>query len=245
MKKIIPCLDIKGGKVVKGIKFEDVKDLGDPYEFALKYEREGADELVFLNITSLPEELEKNFQVIEKIAKEIKIPLTVGGGIKSVKSAKKLLNLGVSKISIGTAGIKNPMLIDELVKELGGDKVVIAVDCFKNPNGEYEVLISGGREKTGTNLMRWLVDVEKKGVCEILLTSKDADGTKDGYDIELYKKVKDVISIPVTASGGCGKMEDILKVLTDGKADAALAASVFHYGDFTSEEVKKYLEKRD
>ncbi|MCL2142351.1 MAG: imidazole glycerol phosphate synthase subunit HisF [Methanimicrococcus sp.] len=262
-KRIIPCLDLvldeNCGRVVKGVGFVDLKDAGDPIEFAKKYEKQGADELVFLDITASVQGRETLLNVIQKAAKEISIPFTIGGGISSIDAAQRNLEAGASKVSINTAGVKNPDFIAEAVKKFGGDKIVIAIDCKRNDdlsvsdkhvfeeNGKkfwYDVVIMGGNEGTGIDVIDWAKKVETLGVSEILLTSKDYDGVCDGYDIIATRAVADAVSIPVIASGGVGTIEHMIDGVVEGHADAVLAASVFHFDKYTVGQVKEEFKKK-
>lgn len=243
--KIIPCLDIKDGRVVKGVKFVDLKDARDPVEAAAAYCAAGADELVFLDIAASVEARPTRLDWVKKVKKVTTVPFCVGGGIRGLEDMESLFNLGADKVSINTAAVKNPTLIKEASKKFGKEKVVVAIDGKKNPPGSsrprLEVLIMGGEEPTGLDVVEWAKRVEKLGAGEILLTSKDADGTKDGYDIEMTRLVSEGVNIPVIASGGAGKLEHFYEVVTKGKADAVLAASVFHFGEYKIKEVKDYL----
>ncbi|MCL2699396.1 MAG: imidazole glycerol phosphate synthase subunit HisF [Defluviitaleaceae bacterium] len=241
-KRIIPCLDIKDGKVVKGVNFVDLKDVGDPVEIAKRYERQGADEIVFLDITATYENRETVYGLIERAAKEISIPVTVGGGIRTVDDFRKILECGADKVSIGSAAVANPELIREVSQKFGKRRVVIAIDAKKVGN-EYHVFIKGGREDTEIGLIGWAKECEDLGAGEILLTSMDADGAQTGYDIAMTKELAESVSIPVTASGGCGKIEDIIDVFKQTGCAAALAASLFHYGMATVAEVKSEMER--
>ncbi len=243
--KIIPCLDIKDGRVVKGVKFVDLKDARDPVEAASAYCAAGADELVFLDIAASVETRATRLDWVKKVKEVTTVPFCVGGGIRDLQDMQALFNLGVDKVSINTAAVKNPALIKEASEKFGKEKVVVAIDGKKNPPGSsrprLEVLIMGGEEPTGLDVVEWAKQVEELGAGEILLTSKDADGTKDGYDIEMTRLVSESVDIPVTASGGAGKLEHFYEVVTKGKADAVLAASVFHFGEYKIKEVKDYL----
>ncbi|MEE9315740.1 MAG: imidazole glycerol phosphate synthase subunit HisF [bacterium] len=243
--KIIPCLDIKDGRVVKGVKFVDLKDARDPVEAASAYCAAGADELVFLDIAASVEARATRLDWVKKVKEVTTVPFCVGGGIRDLQDMQALFNLGVDKVSINTAAVKNPALIKEASEKFGKEKVVVAIDGKKNPPGSsrprLEVLIMGGEEPTGLDVVEWAKRVEELGAGEILLTSKDADGTKDGYDIEMTRLVSESVDIPVTASGGAGKLEHFYEAVTKGKADAVLAASVFHFGEYKIKEVKDYL----
>lgn len=243
--RVIPCLDIKDGKVVKGVKFVDLKDARDPVQAAAAYCAAGADELVFLDIAASVEGRATRLDWVKRVKGVTTVPFCVGGGIRNLEDMKALFDLGVDKVSINTAAVKNPGLIKEASERFGKEKVVVAIDGRKNPPGgaypRLEVLIMGGEEPTGLDVVEWAKRVEKLGAGEILLTSKDADGTKDGYDIEMTRLVSESVNIPVIASGGAGKLEHFYEALTEGKADAVLAASVFHFGEFRVREVKDYL----
>jgi len=246
--RIIPCLDIKDGRVVKGVKFVNLKDARDPVEAAAAYCAEGADELVFLDIAASIEGRATRLDWVKKVKEVTTVPFCVGGGIRDLEDMQALFNLGADKVSINTAAVRNPALIKEASERFGKEKVVVAIDGKKNPPGSVrprlEVLIMGGEEPTGLDVIKWAKGAEQLGAGEILLTSKDADGTKAGYDIELTRLVSESVNIPVTASGGAGKLEHFYEVITEGKADAVLAASVFHYGEFRIKEVKDYLLSR-
>ena len=243
-KRIIPCLDVKGGRVVKGTNFVGLRDAGDPVELAKKYDLEKADELVFLDITASFEERRSMFDVVEQTAGEVFMPLTVGGGIRTTDDMRNMLKCGADKISLNTAAIKDPQLISQGAELFGSQCVVLAVDAKRSGENSWEVYINGGREATGLDVIEWVKRGEQLGAGEILLTSMDADGTKDGYDVALTRAVAEAVGIPVIASGGAGKLEHFYDVLAEGKADAVLAASVFHYGQFSISEVKKYLRER-
>jgi len=242
-KRIIPCLDVKDGRVVKGISFVNLRDAGDPVECAKAYSNAGADELVFLDITATIEARKTMIDLASRVAKEVFIPYTIGGGISSLDDARAILEAGAEKISINTAAVRNERLITDISKAFGNQALIVAIDALRRENG-WEVFISAGTEPTGLDVIKWAKKVEKLGAGEILLTSIDADGHQTGYDIELTAAVCDAVSIPVIASGGAGSPEDIYRVLTEGKADAALAASIFHYGKYTIGQVKEYLHKK-
>jgi cyclase len=243
--RIIPCLDIKDGRVVKGVKFVNLRDARDPVEAAAAYCAAGADELVFLDIAASVERRATRLDWVKRVKEVTSVPFCVGGGIRDLEDMQALFNLGADKVSINTAAVRNPALIKEASEIFGKEKVVVAIDGKKNPPGSarprLEVLIMGGEEPTGLDVVEWAKQVEKLGAGEILLTSKDADGTKAGYDIELTRLVSESVNIPVTASGGAGKLEHFYEVITEGKADAVLAASIFHYGEYRIKEVKEYL----
>jgi cyclase len=244
-KRIIPCLDVKDGRVVKGVNFVNLRDAGDPVELAAIYDREGADELVFLDISASVEGRATMVEVVRKTAGEITIPFTVGGGISSVDDMKKLLRAGADKIGINTAAVKNPQLISDGARRFGSQCMVVAIDAKYNEQwGEWEVYTHGGRNTTGIKVLEWVKRIEELGAGEILLTSMDADGTKDGFDLKLTKAVSEHVSIPVIASGGAGKAEHFEEVFTQGKADAGLAATIFHYKELTIQEVKDDLKRK-
>jgi imidazole glycerol-phosphate synthase subunit HisF len=254
-KRIIPCLDVKNGRVVKGLNFESIKDAGDPVELAEKYSNEGADELVFLDITASDEQRKTIKDLVRKVASVIDIPFTVGGGVKSLEDARNILLNGADKVGINTGAIKNPKVITELMELFGRQCVVVAVDAKRNYNVDekkniftednrqfwFEVFIYGGKEGTGIDVIEWVKNADKLGAGEILLTSIDKDGTKDGYDILLTKNVVNSVSIPVIASGGCGKPDDMVDVFKESNVDASLAASIFHYDTHGVNGVKSYL----
>jgi len=240
-KRIIPCLDVKEGKVVKGVSFENLQAVGNPVALGKKYSEEGADELVFLDISASKEGRETMFDVVENVARSIYIPFTVGGGISSIEQIRRLLSVGADKVSINTAAVKNPDLISDAVRAFGQQCVVVAIDAKKQNGGTYKVFLKGGTEETGLEVVAWAREVERRGAGEILLTSMDKDGTRAGYDIELLRRVSDVVNIPVIASGGAGSLEDLQNAFIEGRADAALVASLFHYGEHTIREAKEYL----
>lgn len=240
-KRIIPCLDINKGRVVKGVNFVNLIDAGDPVEIAKTYNVMRADEIVFLDITASHEGRATMYDVISKAAEQVFIPLTVGGGISKTEHFRNLLNLGADKISVNSAAVKNPDLITDAALKFGRQCVVVAIDAKRNDKGSFDVYLNGGRINTGKDAIDWAIEAEKRGAGEILLTSMDCDGTKAGYDIELTRRVAEAVGIPVIASGGAGNMQHFKDVLTDGKADAALAASLFHFGEMTISDLKKYL----
>jgi cyclase len=243
-KRIIPCLDVKDGRVVKGVSFTNLRDAGDPVETARIYDASGADEIVFLDISASVENRGTIIEVVRETAKDVFIPLTVGGGINSIEDIDALLHAGADKVSLNTAAVKNPRLVYEAAKRYGSQCIVVAVDakCRRNQEG-WEVYIHGGRTATGIDVLKWCREIDELGAGEILLTSIDADGSKKGYDIALTSKVSEAVNIPVIASGGAGSKEDFHEVLTKGKADAALAASLFHYGELDIVDLKSYLAK--
>lgn len=243
-KRIIPCLDVKEGRVVKGTNFVGLRDAGDPVERAAAYDVEGADELVFLDITATFEERKAMLDVIRKTAGQVFMPLTVGGGISSVEDIRNALLAGADKTSLNSAAVKNPQLIADGARMFGSQCIVLAIDARRVGENKWEVYVAGGRKPTGIDAVEWAKQGVALGAGEILLTSMDADGTKNGYDIALTKAISSVVNVPVIASGGAGKLEDFYEVLTEGGADAVLAASVFHYKTFTIKEVKEYLRSR-
>ena len=258
-KRIIPCLDIANGRVVKGLHFSSIKDAGDPVSLAKKYSNDGADELVFLDITASEEKRDTIKALVTKVAQVIDIPFTVGGGINTLQNARDILLCGADKVAINTGAVKNPEILTELMKLFGKQCVVVAIDAKRNYNIEkgknvfsdsnrkywFEVFIYGGKKETGLDAIEWAEKVEKLGAGEILLTSIDNDGTKDGYDIELTHTIVDTVNIPVIASGGCGKPEHMLDVFKKSNVEAALAASIFHYETHSVDIVKKYLKENN
>jgi len=241
-KRIIPCLDVTGGRVVKGVHFINLRDAGDPVELAEQYDRQGADELVFLDITASSDGRETMAGVVARAAERVFIPLTVGGGIRTVEDARKILLAGADKVSVNTAAVRRPDLIRELSEEFGAQAVVLAVDARRRDKN-WNVFTRGGRDDEGIDALDWSARGERLGAGEILLTSMDTDGVQGGFDCELTRTVSRATHIPVIASGGAGKPEDFARVLTEGEADAALAASVFHYGTYTVGDLKKFLEE--
>lgn len=245
-KRIVPCLDVNMGRVVKGINFVDLKDVGDPVEIAKEYNMQGADEIVFLDITATHEKRKTMIDVVRRAAEQVFIPLTVGGGIRNLNDFKNILRAGADKISVNSAAIRNPELIKKAADRFGSQCVVVAIDARKRKDDSgWNVVINGGRIDTGLDALKWAEKVQKLGAGEVLLTSMDADGTKKGYDIPLTKAVIDILNIPVIASGGCGSLHDFYDVFNESGADAALVASLFHYGELTIEQVKKYLREKD
>ena len=242
-KRIIPCLDVDKGRVVKGVKFQNLRDAGDPVEVAKSYEEQSADELVFLDITASAEERKIMIEVVQRVAETIFIPFTVGGGVSSLEDIRRLLSAGADKVSINTAAVKNPQLIYESAKRFGSQCIVVAIDAKRSERG-WEVYIHGGRTPTGLDAVEWAKRVEGLGAGEILLTSMDADGTKKGYDIELCRAVASAVSIPVIASGGAGTMEHFYEVFTKTNVDAALAATLFHFKEVSIPGLKAYLKNK-
>ena len=243
-KRIIPCLDIKNGRTVKGVNFVDLKDAGDPVELAKKYAETGADELVFLDISATEERRKTLVDLVRNVAKTINIPFTVGGGISSVEDVSILLKNGADKVSINSSAVKNPNLINELAQEFGSQCVVVAIDA-KEINGEWMVHLVGGKVPTELNLFNWAIEVEKRGAGEILFTSMNNDGTKNGFANEALAKLSTLVNIPIIASGGAGTKEHFVDTFINGKADAALAASVFHFQEIEIPELKKYLKQKE
>jgi cyclase len=243
-KRIIPCLDINNGRVVKGVNFLNLTDAGDPVENGLFYDHEGADELVFLDITASSDNRAITLDMVKRVAETVHIPFCVGGGVRSVQDVRLLLENGADKVSINSAAIKNPALITEAAHLFGSQCIVVAIDAKADGRGSWSVYIHGGRTDTGLDAVQWAAEAEKRGAGEILLTSMDRDGTKNGYDIPLTSAVSSAVSIPVIASGGVGSIEHMYKGLTDGKADAVLAASIFHFREITIAEVKETLRER-
>lgn len=244
-KRIIPCLDVKNGRVVKGMSFVNLIDAGDPVESAKQYDRQGADELVFLDITASSDARNIMIDMVEKVANSIFIPFTVGGGIRSVDDFNAILRAGADKVSVNSAAIKRPDLINEAAYKFGNQCVVAAIDAKRTKKGSWEVYINGGRVPVGKDAVQWAVECEKRGAGEILLTSMDEDGQKKGYDLELTKAVSESVSIPVIASGGAGALEHFYDAFTIGKADAVLAASLFHFGEIPIPKLKEYLNEKN
>lgn len=243
-KRIIPCLDVKDGRTVKGVNFVGLKDVGDAVELGCRYAQEGADELVYLDISATVEGRKTFTSLVERIAQNINIPFTVGGGISTMDDAARLLDAGADKISINSAAVANPAIIDQIAAKYGSQFLVLAIDA-KQVDGIWRITTHGGNKLTDKELISWAYEGQERGAGEILFTSMDHDGTKNGYPCETYAALSDKLSIPIIASGGAGSVDDIVKVLTEGKADAALAASIFHYGEVSIAELKKELQKRD
>ncbi|MFC1699220.1 imidazole glycerol phosphate synthase subunit HisF [Candidatus Omnitrophota bacterium] len=243
-KRIIPCLDVKDGRVVKGINFINLRDAGDPVETAAIYSREGADEIVFLDIAASREKRSTIIEVVTKTAEKVFIPLTVGGGIRGLEDIRTLLKSGADKVSINTAAVENSDLIKQGAEAFGAQCIVVAIDAKRKKDQGWEVYTYGGSKPTGRNAVEWAKQAEYLGAGEILLTSMDRDGTCDGYDLELTRTIAEAVNIPVIASGGAGNLEHLLQALTEGKADAALAASIFHYGQYSIQQAREYLANR-
>ena len=243
-KRLIPCLDLKDGRVVKGVNFVHLVDAGDPVETAKLYNAFGADELVFLDITASYRGNTPMWEIISRASEQVFLPLTVGGGIRTTEDFRKMLSCGADKIAVNSAAIKDPTLITEAALKFGRQCVVLAVDAKRNEEGRWDVYLNGGRVKTDLDAIEWIQKAEKLGAGEVLLTSMDRDGTKEGYDLELTRAAAEAVNIPVIASGGAGKMSHFYDVLTEGKADAALAASLFHFGIINMRDLKSYLAER-
>lgn len=243
MKKIMPCLDTFNGKLVKGVKFEINKEFGDPAEYAKKYCEQGADELAVLDINATPEGRATLLDVVRSVSAVCTVPLTVGGGMRTLEEIGKVLDAGADKVSINTAAVKDQALVREAAEKFGSGKIVVAID-FTKQDGSWKVLINAGKTLVDKNAIEWAKEVERLGAGAILPTCLDADGTKQGFDLEATRLIKEAVSVPVIASGGAGSLEDVYKVLTEGKADVALAASIFHYGEYTVRQVKDYLKER-
>jgi len=246
-KRIIPCLDVEGGRVVKGVNFLNLRDAGDPVEVARRYEDEGADELVFLDITASHEQRDIILDIVARTADQVFMPLTVGGGIRTIEDVRNLLNAGADKVSVNSSAVNDPEFITTAARRFGSQCIVVAIDpkrIVEDGTERWEVFINGGRLATGVDAVPWALEVQKRGAGEILLTVMDADGTLDGYDIEVTRAVADAVTIPVIASGGAGSPEHIYQVLTAGRADAALAASIFHFATYSVGQTKQYLADR-
>ena len=245
-RRVIPCLDVKNGRLVKGVNFVDLKDVGDPAQVGAAYSQAGADELVFLDITATLEKRKTLIDVVKRTVKNILVPLTVGGGIKSIQDIEDLMEIGVSKVSINTAAVQNPELVKEAAKEFGSEKIIIAIDTRSSSQvpSTFEVLVSGGTKPTGIDAVEWGQRVEDLGAGAILPTSIDTDGTQTGYDIAMTRAIADAVNLPVIASGGAGTLEHLYQAITQGKADAVLVASIVHFGKYTIAQIKEYLAGR-
>jgi cyclase len=243
-KRVIPCLDVTAGRVVKGVNFVELRDAGDPVEIAARYDGEGADELTFLDITASSDDRDILLHVIEAVAAQVFIPLTVGGGVRKVEDVRRLLNAGADKVSINTAAVQNPALVEEASGKVGNQCIVVAIDAKQKAGGGWEVYTHGGRKPTGLDAVDWARRMVAAGAGEILLTSMDRDGTRDGFDLALTRAVADAVSVPVVASGGVGSLQHLADGVLEGHADAVLAASVFHFGDFTVRAAKEHMRDR-
>ena len=243
-KRIIPCLDVNAGRVVKGVNFVSLRDAGDPVEVARRYDEQGADEITFLDITASSDDRDIILHIVEACADQVFIPLTVGGGVRKVEDVRRLLNAGADKVSMNTAAVNNPELVAEASAKVGSQCIVVAIDAKQTSPGKWEVFTHGGRKNVGLDAIEWAKTVERLGAGEILLTSMDRDGTKAGFDLELTRAVAEAVGIPVIASGGVGNLEHLADGVQQGKADAVLAASIFHYGEFTVRQAKEYMRDR-
>ena len=247
-KRIIPCLDVDNGRVVKGVKFVDIRDAGDPVEIARRYDREGADELTFLDITATHDDRATMVHVVEQVAGEVFIPLTVGGGIRTLDDIRRMLNAGADKVGINSAAVFRPEFVKEAADKFGSQCIVVAIDAKKvSQDGEaerWEIFTHGGRKPTGINAVEWAVKMQNYGAGEILLTSMDRDGTKSGFDLRLTRAISEAVSIPVIASGGVGNLDHLADGITEGKADAVLAASIFHFAEYTIEQAKRHMQSK-
>ena len=243
--RIIPCLDVKNGRVVKGVNFVNLIDAGDPVEQAKAYENQGADELVFLDITASSDNRNIMLDVVERTASQCFMPLTVGGGLRTLEDIRKMLNAGADKVSLNTSAVVNPDLVSEASAKFGNQCIVVAIDAKSDGNGKWSVYTHGGRNKTNLDAVEWAKEMQRRGAGEILLTSMDTDGTKDGYDIALTRAVSQSVSIPVIASGGCGNLQHMVDAVKDGKASAVLAASIFHFGAYTIRQAKEEMLKNN
>lgn len=244
-KRIIPCLDVRDGKVVKGVNFVGIREVGDPVECAMEYDRQGADEICFLDITATHEGRSTMIDVVRKTAEHVFVPLTVGGGIRGVEDFREILRAGADKVSVNSAAVKNPALISQAAEIFGSQCVVVAIDAKRDGQGNFHVVVHGGRKDTGLDAVEWAKKCQELGAGEILLTSMDTDGCKEGFDLELTRAVCDAVTIPVIASGGCGRLEHFSQVFEETGADAALAASLFHFRELTVEEVKNHLAENN
>jgi cyclase len=243
-KRVIPCLDVTAGRVVKGVNFVELREAGDPVEIAARYDAEGADELCFLDITASSDERDILLHVIEAVAAQVFIPLTLGGGVRRVEDVRRLLNAGADKVSINTAAVQNPALVEEASGRVGNQCIVVAIDAKQKAGGGWEVYTHGGRKATGLDAIDWARRMQAAGAGEILLTSMDRDGTRDGFDLALTRAVSEAVGVPVIASGGVGTLEHLAAGVLEGRADAVLAASVFHFGEFTVRRAKEHMRAR-
>jgi cyclase len=243
-KRIIPCLDVTAGRVVKGINFVELRDAGDPVEIARRYDEQGADEITFLDITATSDGRDLILPIIESVASQVFIPLTVGGGVRAVEDVRRLLNAGADKVGVNSAAVTNPQLVKDAALKYGSQCIVVAIDAKRSSDGRWEVFTHGGRKATGLDVVEWAQKMESYGAGEILLTSMDRDGTKSGFDLALTRAVSDAVSVPVIASGGVGGLQDLADGIKDGHADAVLAASIFHYGQHTVQEAKRFMAER-
>jgi cyclase len=243
-KRIIPCLDVNAGRVVKGVNFVELRDAGDPVEIARRYDEQGADEITFLDITASSDERDIILSIIEAVASEVFIPLTVGGGVRAVTDVRRLLNAGADKVSMNTAAVANPQLVADAAAKVGSQCIVVAIDAKQTSPGRWQVFTHGGRKNTGLDVIDWARQVAALGAGEILLTSMDRDGTKAGFDLPLTRQVADAVSVPVIASGGVGNLQHLAEGVAAGRADAVLAASIFHYGEYTVRQAKEYMQQQ-
>ena len=244
LKRIIPCLDVTAGRVVKGVNFVELRDAGDPVEIAKRYDDQGADEITFLDITATSDERDLILHIIENVASQVFIPLMVGGGVRAVADVRRLLNAGADKVGMNSAAVVNPDLVSDSAAKYGSQCIVVAIDAKQTSIGVWEVFTHGGRKNTGINAIAWAQEVAKRGAGEILLTSMDRDGTKNGFDLELTKAVSDAVPVPVIASGGVGNLQHLAEGITKGHADAVLAASIFHFGEYTVGQAKQLMAKQ-
>ena len=243
-KRIIPCLDVSAGRVVKGVNFVELRDAGDPVEVARRYDEQGADEITFLDITASSDDRDIILHVVEQVAEQVFIPLTVGGGVRTVADVRRLLNAGADKVSINTAAVTNPDIVAEASGKVGSQCIVVAIDAKQTAPGKWEVFTHGGRRNTGLDAIEWARRIEALGAGEILLTSMDRDGTKNGFDLGLTRAISDAVRIPIIASGGVGTLEHLAQGVSEGRADAVLAASIFHFGQHTVQEAKAFMRAR-
>ncbi|HMX99173.1 MAG TPA: imidazole glycerol phosphate synthase subunit HisF [Agitococcus sp.] len=243
-KRIIPCLDVDKGRVVKGVQFLDIRDAGDPVEVAKRYDQQGADEITFLDITASHEGRDTTLKTVERMASEVFVPLTVGGGIRKLEDIRNLLNAGADKVSINSTAVTNPDFVREAAERFGSQCIVVAIDAKKVADGRWEIFTHGGRKPTGINAVEWAVKMANYGAGEILLTSMDADGTKNGYDLGVVRAVSDAVNVPVIASGGVGNLQHLADGILQGRADAVLAASIFHFGEYTVPQAKAFLREQ-